>query len=334
VTSAELRSARLLFAGELANGAVSEADLDGAAVRRAVGEPQTPAAAVRAAQRLAMKIGRLDYERSCARPLQAARRAVLGDAARGNPRVLLRVDEFPHFRVVEEPRRYGSDAFARFHAILADRGIAYLLAVLPEPANRPLDPACSGGRHLDDGEVEVLRQVARDGVAFAVHGLDHRTRHRRPSRRSELDGLSAAALRERLAAAEARLAERGTHHLPIFVAPFNRFDARQYPILAERYTIVCGGPESVARLGFARTPIWRGNAVYVPAYPPFYGKARDVTRALRTLIDQECAVWVPVVLHWGWEADGGLDDMSALADALAGRTVGWDVFLGAVEASK
>ena len=163
MTSAELRSARLLFAAELASGAVSEADLDRAAVRRAVREPQTPAAPVRAAQRLAMKIGRLDYERSCAKPLQSARRAVLGGAARGQPRVLLRVDEFPHYRVVEEPIRYGSDAFARFHAILADRGIPYLLAVLPAPATRPLDPASVGGRHLDDSEVEVLRQVAREG---------------------------------------------------------------------------------------------------------------------------------------------------------------------------
>jgi hypothetical protein len=329
-----MRSARLLFADELANGAVSEADLDRPAVRRAVAERRIPAAPVRTLQRLAMKLGRLDYERSCARPLQAARQAILGDAAHGNPRVLLRVDEFPHYRALDEPVRYGSDAFARFHAVLADRGIPYLLAVLPALAPRPLDPDSVGGRSLDDTELATLRRVAGDGVALGVHGFNHHTRHARPSRRSELDGLSAVALRERLEAAESALAGHGIGHLPIFIPPFNRFDARQYPIIAERYAVVCGGPESVVRMGFTRTPMWRGDAVYVPAYPPLYGRASEVARALRSLIDHQCAVWVPIVLHWGWEADDGLRDMHSLADAIAERAVEWHGFLSAVEASR
>ena len=35
--------------------------------------------------------------------------------------MLLRVDEFPHARVLDEPR-YGLDAFERFHAVLAEAG--------------------------------------------------------------------------------------------------------------------------------------------------------------------------------------------------------------------
>jgi len=40
----------------------------------------------------------------------------------------------------------------------------------------------------------------------------------------------------------------------IFVPPFNRFSRSQYPILASRYEIVCGGPESVVEMGFEATP--------------------------------------------------------------------------------
>jgi hypothetical protein len=332
--NAELRSARLLFASELLQGGISDADLDRSDVRRAVREPRTPSPVRRTAQRVAMKTGLLRYERACARPFQAARHAVLGEAADGVPRVLLRVDEFPHFRVLDEPLRYGSTMFARFHAILAERGIPYLLSALPVLAARPLDPGAVGGRPLARDEAETLQRVAGEGVTLALHGLDHRTRHARPRRRSELDGLSATALRERLATAEGTLAQHGIGPIRVFVAPYNRFDARQYPLLAERYAVVTGGPETVRRLGFARTPIWRGDAVYVPAYPPLYGTAAEVIRGLRSLIRQRCALWVPVVLHWGWEADRGLDDLRALAEVLQACTVSWDSFLTSVEASR
>jgi hypothetical protein len=334
VITSELRSARLLFASELLQGVVTEADLERREVRRAVRETRTPFPARRAAQRLAMKSGLLRYESACARPLQEARRAVLGDAADGLPRVLLRVDEFPHFRVLDEPLRYASSVFERFHSILAERGIAYLLSALPVISARPLDPSAAGRRALTGDEAETLRRVADDGVTLALHGLDHRTRDARPTRRSELDGLSAMALQERLAAAEGTLAELGLGPVRAFVAPYNRFDACQYPLLAERYAVVTGGPETVRRLGYARTPMWRGDAVYVPAYPPLYGTAAAVTDALRSLIRQRCAVWVPAVIHWGWEADRGLKELRALAEVLETCAVSWDSFLASVEASR
>lgn len=334
MTEAELRSARLLFASELARGAVSEADLDRRRVRRAVADRLTPPPAIRAMQRIAMKMGALGYERSCARPLHAARRAVLGDAAYGMPRVLLRVDEFPHYASLDKPGRYDPRAYARFHAILAARGIPYLLAVLSALAVRPLDPWATGGRAINEDEAAMLHSVADDGVTLALHGLQHRTRDARPSRHSELAGLSQNELRELLVAAEAILGEHAIERPPVFVAPFNRFATSQYSVLAERYAVVCGGPETVRRLGFTRTPIWRGEAVYAPAYPPLYGTAGEVTRALRSLMRQRCNLWVPVVLHWGWEVDRGLDEMSALADLLVGCAVGWDAFLDAVEASR
>jgi peptidoglycan/xylan/chitin deacetylase (PgdA/CDA1 family) len=323
VTADERRSARLILPE-----AVDDHALDAPAVRRAVRGARGPRAR-RVLERLALKAGALSYDRSVARPQHAARRAILGAAADGPPRVLVRVDEYPHYRAADEPRRYGDDAFERFHSILAEAGVAYLLAALPAPAMRPLDPDAAGRRALSDRERATLARVGGEGVTLALHGYDHRTRHRHPRRRSELAGLTPAEVSERLDVAEAAL---GLSRPRVFVPPYNRFDAAQWPVLASRYAVVGGGPESVPEHGFARPPAWRGDAVWLPAYPPLYGTAAQVRPAVAALAGR--ALWVPVVLHWGWEADRGLADLRALAAMLAGLAASWERFLEAVEASR
>ena len=92
----------------------------------------------------------------------------------------------------------------------------------------------------------------------------------------------------------------------VFVPPYNRFDASQYDVLSRRFKVVCGGPESIGRMGFQRTPQWRGESVYLPAYTPFYGHAAEVLPAVEHAIEACWGIWVPIVLHWGWEADAEL----------------------------
>src|SRR5207244_872810 len=146
----------------------------------------------------------------------------------------------------------------------------------PTVASDYLDPSATGARPLRAAERATLASLkARESVEFAAHGLDHRTRHASPRRRSELGGLSNGALDRFLDAVEERLADLGIR--PSIVAPaVNRFEAAQYPVLARRYEVVCGGPESVPLLGLQRSPQWRGDAVYLPSYPPLYGSAREV----------------------------------------------------------
>jgi peptidoglycan/xylan/chitin deacetylase (PgdA/CDA1 family) len=323
VTADERRSARLLF-----DEPVDERAFEARAVQRAVRDRRGPRAR-RVLESLALKAGALSYLRSVAGAQQAARHAVLGEAAEGPPRVLVRVDEYPHYRAVDEPRRYGDDAFERFHATLAEAGVPYLLAALPAPATRPLDPEATGRRALSDRERATLAGVTGEGVTLALHGYDHRTRHSHPRRRSEIAGLDPAELSERLDAAEAAL---GLPRPRVFVPPYNRFDAAQWRVLASRYAVVGGGPESVLEHGFARPPAWRGDAVWLPAYPPLYGTADQVRPALDALAGR--ALWVPIVLHWGWEADRGFADLRALATALARLAAPWERFLAAVEASQ
>jgi hypothetical protein len=295
----------------------------------------TPTLPRRFLQALAVKRGRLSWEASIVAPLLAARREAFGAAAGGPPRPLVRVDELPHARGFDPKGRFGTDAYRRFHAVFAEAGVPYLLAVTPRVSREYLDPEVEEWRDLDDAELELMRELKADGnVAFALHGLDHRSRASSPRRRSEFCGLRPAAAAERVDLARRRLEEIGLS-IPVFVAPFNRFDPGQYDLLAERFDVVCGGPESIRLLGFAPTPVWRGEAVYLPSYAPLYARSGEVEAGLRRLEADEAALWAPITLHWGWELEDDFAGLRRLCDLLAGgHNGGWGEFLGAVTQSR
>ena len=283
----------------------------------------TPTLPHRLLQALALKRGWMKWD---------ARLARTGEAA-GPPRVLLRVDEFPHARAFDSGGRFGTDAFRRFHAVLAEAGIPYLLAITPRVSRDYLDPEVEEWRPLEDAEVETMRGLAAEGAVFALHGLDHRTRHGSPRRHSELCGLSPAATEERVDAARRSFADLGLE-TPVFVAPFNRFTAAQYDILAQRFEVVCGGPESVRLLGFGMTPAWRRDAVYLPSYPPLYGRAGEVAAGVERMSELGAALWAPATLHWGWEIEDDFAALRRLCRTLDGNATHWRDFLAAVESSR
>lgn len=333
------RTARLLLGQELGAGAVSELALSLPEVRRAARVRPIPGSTVRTAQLVLRKLGLLDYERAVVTPLREARLAALGGrlpdaAADVPPRLLVRVDEFPHYQAWDEPRRFGTESFERFRAIMSEAGVPYLIAALPRVSRSPLTPRSLGSRALDDGEVGTLRRLAEDGrVTLALHGLDHRTRHASPRRHSELCGLDAGQTEELIELALAELARHGLPRPEVFVAPYNRFDAAQLELLARHFKVVCGGPESIGTLGFQRPPQWRGDALYLPGYAPFYGRAGQVSEALERYGEGIAGLWTPVVLHWGWEAQAGWRDLERLATRLAPLAVAWESFLDAVQRS-
>lgn len=280
-----------------------------------------------------MRGGRLGWEAGVVEPLMRFRQARLGDGAAGEPRALVRVDEFPHARAFDFSGPFGTDAFRRFHAVLAEAGIPYLLAITPHVSRDYLDPAVAERRDLDETEAGTLRALRDDGVVFGLHGADHRTRHASPRRHSELCGLNAEEAAERIDAARAVLDELGLE-TPVFVPPFNRFDAGQYALLADRFEVVCGGPESVRLLGFHRTPTWHGDAVYLPSYAPLYGTAAEAAAGIERMAELEAALWAPVTLHWGWELKDDFAALRRLCRLLEGRVASWSDFLAAVAASR
>jgi hypothetical protein len=328
------RTARLLFATELAGGEIAADALRSPAVRAATRVPAVPSAGVRFAQRTLRKLGRLGYRERVAMPLQAARTSLLGEHRDAKPRLLVRVDEFPHYQAWDEPRRYGTAAFERFHEIMGGSGVPYLIAALPRVSRQPLLPRALGSRPIEDDEAELLRRIEGEGCELALHGLDHRTRHASPRRHSELCGLDRAQTEALLDRALAELNRHGLGAPRVFVAPYNRFDVAQLEILAERFTVVCGGPESVGTLGFQLTPQWRGETVYLPSYAPFYGRAAEVLAALESGVEPIGGLWTPIVLHWGWEADAGWRELERLAAKLARYAVPWQSFFEAVRLSR
>ena len=160
--------------------------------------------------------------------------------------------------------------------------------------------------------------------------MTHRTRRRSPRRRSELAGLAREQLRELLACGRATLAGLGIEPR-IFVPPFNRFGASQYSMLAECFDVVCGGPESIAMMGFHGGPLWRGDAVYLPCYAPLYGPASTILPEARRIIELAPGTWIPIVLHTAWESSDSFRSLANLADAIAPYASSWQSFLAAIE---
>lgn len=296
--------------------------------------PRLPARQpLRFGQAVAVKTGHLGWERSVVEPLLRFRRDALGAEAAGPPRVLVRVDEFPHARAFDPAGKFGTEAFRRFHAVLAEAEVPYLLAITPNVSRDYLDPEVSERRPLDAREVETLQGLARDRVVFGLHGADHRTRHANPRRHSEFCGLGAAEAVERIDGARATFDGLGLP-TPVFVPPFNRFDASQYPLLAERFEVVCGGPESVRLLGFQPTPAWHGGAAYLPSYPPLYGTSAEAAAGIERLLAQEAAIWAPLTLHWGWELEDDFASLRRLCRLLGGIAADWSDFLAAVASTR
>lgn len=330
-TDCAARTARLVFDDALTTAQVRPDDVVAPSVLRRL-RMRVPSGPRRLAQRMAVKRGWRDPESAGVRSREALRRDVLGDGAGVAPRFLVRMDEFPHWLAADEPERFGTPGFARFHQTMAAAGVPYLAAVVPNPAPNPDDPHDDRRRELDAREREMLARMARDGVAFGMHGLDHRTNDPRPRHQGELLGLDDDALAHRLDAGLACLARHGIA-TRVLVPPWNRFDAAQWPILASRFDVVTGGPETVRLMGLQAGPVWHEDAVYLPAYEPFYARAADIVEPARAAVDRCGGSWVPVVLHWGWELEDDFEGLRRLLDVIAPHTSSWGAFLGAVDRS-
>lgn len=301
------------------------------AVRKVLEPRPVPSVPLRVAQRVAMKLGRLDWENAWLKRLIDARRSVLGEAAAGPPRFLVRVDEFPYYTSFDRPQDL--EMSRRFHEVMAGAGLVHLMSALPQLTHAPLEVGSSGGRPLGEQEIALFDQMRRDGVTFAQHGTTHRTRFEDPRRRSELCGLAPHELQGLLEDGRQRLIDAGVGETRVFVPPFNRFDAAQYPTLAERFEVVCGGPESVALMGFHGGPLWRDGAVYLPAYAPLYADARTILPAAERLIELAPGTWIPIVLHTSWEQNDDFRSLRQLAERIAPYTAGWEELLADVERS-
>jgi peptidoglycan/xylan/chitin deacetylase (PgdA/CDA1 family) len=234
----------------------------------------------------------------------------------GSPRFLLRVDDFPRWD-------RGPEGFRVFHAILKDAGVRYLLGVIPRPAEDPQDAGGKGGRSWSAEEAAMLAEVAPD-VEMALHGWTHR---RRPeSVPAEIVGCPADELEHGLHEGLAVLRAAGlTTHA--YIPPFNAVDREALTILARKFDLVCGGPESVRWLGCLPGPCRLAGVWFLPSYPPAYGRAAEVAEFVRAVRFRAVPILIPLTLHWSWEEADKFDGVRRLADALAGATVSFSIWV-------
>jgi hypothetical protein len=291
-----------------------------------------PRAELRIAQRLAMKAGLLDYESGFLATVIQARRAMLGAQASGPPRFLVRVDEFPDAAGLDSPERR-TGASKAFHETLAEHGVPYLMAIVPQHTRSYLDPTATGGHPLMTEDHAFIQQMGREGVTFAQHGTSHRTLYASARRRSELSGLAPCELEALIDDGLERLAQAGVTPR-VFVPPFNRFDASQFSSLARRFDVIGGGPENVPLMGFHGTPLWRGDAVFLPCYSPFYASAAELPPVIDRVVGLAPGTWIPIVLHVSWEFGDDFRSLAEFARKIAPYAVHWGKFMEAADASR
>jgi hypothetical protein len=326
------RTARLLLDPELVSGRLEGREATAPAVLAAVTARPQRLRRGRLTGALGMKFGWVDGIAASLGPTLAVRHAALGGDARGAPRFVVRVDEFPSAGSSHSPDQYGLDTFRRFHQVLRREGIPYLLAVVSELAFDYLQPRRVGTRELADDEIAVLHEISTEGVVFAQHGTTHRTRYGKPHRHSELSGLAPDELATLLDEGNRKLAHVGIHPR-VLAPPFNRFDRANWRVLAERFSVITGGPESVRIVGLRPGLSWQQGAVYMPSYPPLYGRASSMVPAVERLIDCRPGTWVSIVLHLSWEADDRFRGMEKLAALIGPHAASWLEILAAVDRS-
>lgn len=227
-------------------------------------------------------------------------------------RFVLRIDDYP------SPGGEDLADFVRFHEVLAEHRIPYLLAITPF-----LKGAGRSGS-LTDPEIDVLRRCCQEGVDLALHGFTHQSRYTNFA--SELASLPPHALHEELDRAEEYLTPHGFKPLG-FVPPFNSYDPLTLSILAERFPLLCGGPESVLSLGYRVGPSFLLRSLYVPSYRHAYDFTLERALRLDQLARESRGLVVPLTLHWPNEVRDGFRRLREVCGRLVGNTWSWQRLL-------
>ena len=237
----------------------------------------------------------------------AAASDALSIERRRGAKVLLRVDDFPSLDAK-------SDDLLRFHEAAMEEGVHYLLAVTPF-----LDDG-SGRKLLTTAERRILERVTSDGVELALHGFTHRSRYSNFG--SELLHMPGPTLERALAEADSYLAGFG-FSTSTFVAPYNTYDPFTVSILAKRFAVLCGGPESVHSFGYRAGPSAFMGSTYVPSYRGAYELTDRDLPHLDRLLATSGGGTLPITMHWANHLDSRLETFRAIARRIKGSVIRW-----------
>jgi hypothetical protein len=103
-------------------------------------------------------------------------------------------------------------------------------------------------------------------------------------------------------------------------------------VLAERYRLICGGPESILAVGYRAGPAFLLQSLYVPSYREAYDVTLKEPARFDRTIAEAVGLTIPVTLHWANEVRDGFRAFRALCDRLRGRTRRWSELIAAAAA--
>ena len=233
-------------------------------------------------------------------------KSLFGTNNDGQVRFLLRVDDFPRFGVE-------SEMFYEFHNILKRNNIPYLLAVTPKPGNRELTLS----------EVNILKDISKDKVEFALHGFTHQIKNK--NIKSEIIGMKESEIHKEI---NNNLEYLKDFNINVFVPPFNSIDLKSYKIISQKFKCICGGRETIKYLGFWFTPCFLMNSLYVPSYYPVYGKANEILEYIVNKLNKiKENIIVPLTLHWTWEIKNNFKHTELLIESIKDKVIAWNKFL-------
>jgi hypothetical protein len=232
------------------------------------------------------------------------------------PVCVIRVDDFPRWDL------QFSD-YEKFHNILRNNKIPYLLGVTPHAALHPLEVDCTEFLNLEKDEIEFLKAAKQQSVTIAFHGYNHKTNG---EARSEFDSIDQRAIEQKIENGLRYLKENIGVTTDIMIPPFNHFGRWTIPILGKYFRIICGGPETLPILGLAQSPsLLEDNIVYIPSYRPLYGRTAYINRFLKKFIKKQKYAFLPITIHWAWEENEGYKDLQEFCSLIQNfDVISWD----------
>ena len=183
----------------------------------------------------------------------------------GRPRPV-RVDEFPHASAFDPPGAFGTEAYKRFHAILAEAGVPYLLAITPHVSRDYLDPE-SRTAPADDTERDRAAGLSR-ATASSSASTAPTTAPATPTPAATPSSAASqpARPRERIDA-RPRSSPSSASRPPPSSRPSTASTPASTRSSPSASRSSAADPRASALLGLQPTPVWRGTPSTCPPTP-------------------------------------------------------------------
>ena len=204
-----------------------------------------------------------------------------------------------------------NDAVDRFIDLMARKKFPFLAGIKGDDLR---DPACG----------PVVERLRESGGEVGIHGFSHKGRFGPFA--SEIMQMKYPELAEKIAGVSAAEVFKRAPALA-FMPPYNAIAGEQIAVLARRFAVITGGPETMRFSDrFAGPLALKDGGWYVPASHPYYTAARNLLHANALGQVHTMRGFICICLHMTEEAKDGYRALEKLLDALPTTPLSWRIF--------